>query len=117
MSELTADNLYQRGAATLLAAWQEHARGTDGAAVRRYPGVAVAVFPRGPERGVYNNALPERDLGPARRRGLSSALTALLVHNALDRGCRTASLQSTPTAERIYANIGFRDLGRILEYG
>jgi len=247
MSELTADDLYQRGAATLLAAWEEHARGADGAAVRRYPGIAVAVFPLGPERGVYNNALPERDLGPARRRealdalaetyaaagiadfavwvhesdlamrrdverrgytyreatramgmslaglrlpqprldlappgwgwadylrlvgvpadflaradpaayhiliarldganaatamafdhdgdcgiynvgtldharrrGLGSALTALLVHNALDRGCRTASLQSTPTAERIYANIGFRDLGRILEYG
>jgi len=28
----------------------------------------------------------------------------------------TASLQSTPMAERVYAAIGFRDLGRFLEY-
>lgn len=32
------------------------------------------------------------------------------------RGCRAASLQSTPMAERVYASAGFRDLGRILEY-
>jgi hypothetical protein len=31
-------------------------------------------------------------------------------------GCSTASLQSTEMAERIYAEVGFRDLGRILEY-
>jgi hypothetical protein len=30
---------------------------------------------------------------------------------------RTASLQSTPMAERVYAAVGFRDLGRILEFG
>ena len=30
---------------------------------------------------------------------------------------RTASLQATPMAERVYARAGFRDLGRILEYG
>jgi predicted GNAT family acetyltransferase len=27
-----------------------------------------------------------------------------------------ASLQSTPMAERVYAAVGFRDLGRFLEY-
>lgn len=32
------------------------------------------------------------------------------------RGCQTASLQSTEMAERVYAPVGFRDLGRILEY-
>jgi predicted GNAT family acetyltransferase len=26
------------------------------------------------------------------------------------------SLQSTPIAEHVYASIGFRDLGRIVEY-
>ena len=31
-------------------------------------------------------------------------------------GCSTASLQSTAMAERVYAAVGFRDLGRILEY-
>jgi predicted GNAT family acetyltransferase len=52
----------------------------------------------------------------ARRRGLGTALTAAQVHDARGRGCRTASLQSTEIAERVYAAVGFRDLGRILEY-
>jgi predicted GNAT family acetyltransferase len=52
----------------------------------------------------------------ARRRGLGTALTACHVHDAADRGCATASLQSTPMAERVYAAVGFRDLGRFLEY-
>jgi GNAT superfamily N-acetyltransferase len=52
----------------------------------------------------------------ARRRGLGTALTAAQVHDARARGCRTASLQSTQMAERVYAAVGFRDLGQILEY-
>ena len=43
-------------------------------------------------------------------------LTAAQAYDARARGCRTASLQSTPMAERVYAAVGFRDLGRILEY-
>ena len=62
--------------------------------------------------GVFNVVTVER----ARRRGLGSALTARLLHDAVERGCSTASLQSTPIAERVYAAVGFRDLGRILEY-
>jgi ribosomal protein S18 acetylase RimI-like enzyme len=239
--------LYLRGAETLLGSWEEYARGATGAAVRRFPGVGIAVFPNEPERAVYNNAFLERDLtaaeradaldameavyaaagvtrfaawvherdpalrgdlerrgytldsstramgmaldeirlprpqielGPsdwlkylrilrsfgappgllsgadparfhvlvarlggenvatamafdhggdcgiynvgtlerARRRGLGTALTALQVHDALARGCQTASLQSTAIAEHVYAAVGFRDLGRILEY-
>jgi ribosomal protein S18 acetylase RimI-like enzyme len=238
------DDLFARGARTLLASWERYAGGSPGAAVRRHPGVAAAVFPGGPERAFYNNALLERgmaparragaldamkaayaaagvdrfaawvheadlpmrrdlerrgyrpeaatramgmpldrlpevtahvDLGPpdwlehlrligappghlaaadpagfrvlvarldgasaatamaldaggdrgiynvttverARRRGLGTALTLLLAHEARAGGCRTASLQSTEMAERMYAAIGFRDLGRILEY-
>jgi ribosomal protein S18 acetylase RimI-like enzyme len=241
---MTDDDLYRRGAATLLASWEEYARGARGAELKRLPGVAAAVFPNEPERGVYNNALVERDLGAgersdaldamksayaeagvsrfaawahetdaplraeferrgytldtttramgmelgdltvprpelnlapadwaeylrivgvppdflsnadpaayhvlvarldgenvstgmafdldgdvgiynvgtldqARRRGLGTALTALLLHDALARGCRTASLQSTPMAEGVYAAVGFRDLGRYFEY-
>jgi len=238
--------LYERGAATLLACWEAIARGSRGAAVRRLPGVAAAVFAHEPERSVYNNALLDRglgasagraaitameaayaaagvarfaawahesdlglraaleargytvaettramgmslddirvappplDLAPARwsdyvdhlgvlgvpglltgvdprpfrlllarldgetvatalgfdldgdsgvfnvstverdrRRGLGTALTARLLHDAVGRGCRTASLQATEMAEGIYAALGFRDLGRILEY-
>jgi len=62
--------------------------------------------------GIYNVGTLEG----AGRRGLGTALTALHVHDALARGCWTASLQSTEMAERIYAAVGFRDLGRFLEY-
>jgi ribosomal protein S18 acetylase RimI-like enzyme len=244
MSVLTGVSLYLRNVGTLLASWEEYARGATGAAVQRLPGVATAVFPNEPERSVYNNALldagrsaadrdqalaemeaayaeagvsrfaawvhegdvamrtdllrrgytfaettramgmslddirlprPAIELGPpdwseylriiegppdllaaadhgafhvlvvrlhgenvaagmafdheqdcgiynvgtlehVRRRGLGTALTALLVHGARDRGCRTASLQATAMAEHVYAAVGFRDLGRILEY-
>jgi GNAT superfamily N-acetyltransferase len=244
---LADTDLYIRGAMTLLASWEEYSRGSSGAGLRRLNGVSAAVFPTGPERGVYNNALLERDLGSterraavdemeaayssagvdryaawvhesdegmraelssrgytveestramgmsldgitvalpqvelgplgwaeyleylqiagapagllsgadpsafhtlaarvagetvataiafdhdgdcgiynmstfetARRQGLGTALTARHVHDASERGCSTASLQSTPMAERVYAAAGFRDLGRFLEY-
>jgi ribosomal protein S18 acetylase RimI-like enzyme len=243
-SALTGDDLYDRGARTLLASWEEYARGANGASLERLRGVDAAVFPNEPERAVYNNALIERHLGPgarahaieameeayaaagvtrfaawthesdpplrselerrgytldtrtramgmalsdirvprpdielgsldwagylrlvelppdflsradpgayrilvgrldgsnvatalayeldgdcgiynvgtlphARRRGLGTALTALLLHDARDRGCTTASLQSTQMAEGVYAAVGFRDLGEIHEY-
>jgi ribosomal protein S18 acetylase RimI-like enzyme len=244
VSTLTDADLYIRGVETLLASWEQYARGTAGATLQRFAGVAAAVFPNDPERGVYNNALLERGLPAsgradavcametayraagvtrfaawvhesdtamrsalerggytidevtramgmalddlrlprpdieleaanwsghvrlagmpngflggvdpsafhvllagfqgrpvstaiafdfdgdcgiynvgtlesARRRGLATALTAIHLHDARTRGCRTASLQSTPMAERVYAAAGFRDLGRILEY-
>ena len=62
--------------------------------------------------GIYNVGTVER----ARRRGLGTALTALHLHDALERGCRTASLQATDMAESMYRTVGFRNLGRILEY-
>jgi GNAT superfamily N-acetyltransferase len=244
---MTDEDLYARGAATLLASWAQYARGSRGAALQRLDGASAAVFPSGPERGVYNNALLDRDLGPveraaavdamataygaagveryaawvhesdegmraelsdrgyaidestramgmslehisvarpevalgpldwteyleylptvgvpagllggadpvafhtlaarrggvtvataiaydhdgdcgvynmstietARRRGLGTALTARHVHDAAERGCTSASLQATAMAERVYAAVGFRDLGRILEF-
>ena len=237
-------DLYRRGMETVVAAWGEYARGTAGAEMRRSPGVAAAIFPAGPERDVYNNAILGRDLPAperaaaiaamesayhargvtrfaawvhetdeplrsdlerggytvdettramgmplteifmtrpaleleaagwedflrifglpaellgaadhsafhllfarlddewvatatafdhegdcgiynvatlehARRRGLGTALTARQLHDAAARGCRTASVQSTEMAERVYAMVGFRDLGLILEY-
>jgi GNAT superfamily N-acetyltransferase len=75
--------------------------------------VATALaFDHGTDCGIYNVATVEH----TRRRGLGTALTVLQLHDALARGCQTASLQSTPMAERVYAAAGFRDLGRILEY-
>lgn len=74
---------------------------------------AALGFDRDGDRGIFNVSTVEH----ARRRGLGTALTALLVHEAAARGSRTASLQSTEMAERVYASVGFRDLGRFLEYG
>jgi hypothetical protein len=62
VTAFTDGELYRRGFETLLASWEEYARGAAGAAVHRSAGVAAAVFPAGPERDVYNNALLERDL-------------------------------------------------------
>jgi ribosomal protein S18 acetylase RimI-like enzyme len=239
-----ARELYERMAVGLAASWERYAAGSSGASVLRATDAAVAVFPAAPERTVYNNALLQRGLDPARaaevvttveglyadagidgyavwaheherpaiagltargyrldtttramameldairvprprlalaapdwgeylriieapegllagvdpddfqvriatldgvnvaaamaydhdgdcgiynlvtlpharRRGLGSALTARHLHDARERGCTTASLQATEIAERVYAAVGFRDLGRILEF-
>ncbi len=69
-------------------------------------------YDRDGDCGVFNVTTIES----ARRRGLGTALTARHLADAVERGCTTASLQSTPMAERVYAAVGFRDLGRLLEY-
>jgi ribosomal protein S18 acetylase RimI-like enzyme len=75
--------------------------------------VATAMaFDHDGDCGVFNVGTLEA----ARRRGLGTALTARHVHDAAARGCSTATLQSTAMAERVYAAVGFRDLGRFLEY-
>ena len=243
MNHVSDADLYDRGIATLLACWAEFARGSKGATLERGKGFAAAVFPSGPERTVYNNAVLDRGLGapergialdameaayasagidqfaawvhesdlamshellrrgytlaeqtramgrslddltdtrraddlvvsdlfqhvriigapellrgvdpsafhvvvarsaeesvatamafdhagdcgvfnvvtlePARRQGIATAITDLLLHDAAARGCATASLQATAMAEGVYAAAGFTDLGRILEY-
>src|SRR5262249_38981713 len=65
---------------------------------------AALAFDHGGDSGIYNVGTVER----ARRRGLGTALSALQLHDARDRGGRTASLQATPMAERVYAAVGFR---------
>jgi GNAT superfamily N-acetyltransferase len=75
--------------------------------------VATAIaFDHDGDCGVFNMSTLEA----ARRRGLGTALTARHVRDAAERGCTTASLQATAMAERVYAAVGFRDLGRILEF-
>ena len=64
MTVLTDAGLYLRGAETLLASWEEYARGATGA-VQRSPGVAAAVFPSEPEHAFLNDAPLERDLAVA----------------------------------------------------
>jgi hypothetical protein len=77
------------------------------------PVAAAMAFDHADDCGVYNVATLEH----ARRRGFAGALTALQLHRARARGRRTATLQSTATARSVYAGVGFRDLGRILEFG
>jgi hypothetical protein len=67
-------DLYLRGAATLLASWEEYARGAERAALHRLNGVTAAVFPQEPERSVYNTALLDRTPSAHER---SSALDAM----------------------------------------
>jgi GNAT superfamily N-acetyltransferase len=73
---------------------------------------AALAYDFGADCGIYNVGTKER----ARRRGLGTAVTSAQLYAARDRGCRTASLQSTPMAEGVYRRVGFRDLGRIVEY-
>ena len=85
MSRFTDAELYLRGRDTLLASWEAYACGAVGAAVKRFPGVAAAVFPEGPERAVYNNALLERGLGPGERAGALDAMETAYAAAGLTR--------------------------------
>jgi ribosomal protein S18 acetylase RimI-like enzyme len=62
--------------------------------------------------GIFNMGTLE----PYRRRGLATALLTRHLLEAAERGCSTASLQSTAIAEAVYRSVGFRDLGRFFEY-
>jgi ribosomal protein S18 acetylase RimI-like enzyme len=79
------NDLYTRGTATLLASWEEYARGSAGAALARLDGVAVAVFPTEPERTVYNNALLDRGLGAPARAAAIAAMQATYEAAGVDR--------------------------------
>jgi GNAT superfamily N-acetyltransferase len=75
--------------------------------------VATAIaFDHDGDCGIFNMGTLE----PFRRRGLATALLIRQLEDAADRGCSTASLQSTPIAEGVYLSAGFRDLGRFFEY-
>ena len=74
-------------------------------------GAAIA-FDHDGDCGIFNMSTLE----PFRRRGFGTALLLRHLRDATGRGCSTASLQSTPIADGIYLSVGFRDLGRFLEY-
>jgi hypothetical protein len=67
MAVLSDVDLYQRGADTLVASWQNFARHATSSRLVRPHGVAIAIFPDEPERSVYNNALFERGLASTER--------------------------------------------------
>jgi GNAT superfamily N-acetyltransferase len=47
----------------------------------------------------------------ARRRGLATSVMRAALAGARETGCTTVSLQATEVGERLYARLGFRDLG------
>lgn len=62
--------------------------------------------------GIYTvGTLPEW-----RRRGLARALTEHILGDAHRHGARTATLQSTPMARRLYESLGFAPVGRYEEW-
>lgn len=67
---------------TLLRSWEIIAQGSDDAAVLHLGGVHAAVFPSGPERAIYNNAVLEPALGDER----GAAAIAAAVSAYADRG-------------------------------
>jgi len=48
----------------------------------------------------------------AQRRGVAAELVRGALRAARTRGCRTTSLESTPSGEALYAQLGYRALGR-----
>ena len=82
---MRANDLYQRGLATLIASWEAYARGACGAAVLRQPGVISAVFPFPPERDVYNNAVLQRDLTAVERTQALEAMEAAYAAAGVNR--------------------------------
>jgi ribosomal protein S18 acetylase RimI-like enzyme len=82
------------------------------ATVEGRPAAAALAFDHDGDCGIYN----VETAAWARRRGLATAVTAVQLHEAMARGAQTASLQSTPEAEGVYVALGFRDLGRYIEY-
>jgi hypothetical protein len=77
--------LYARGSATLIASWEEYAKGAADASLQRLSGVAAAVFPNEPERSVYNNALLERLLPARERKEAVDAMEAAYANAGVER--------------------------------
>lgn len=62
--------------------------------------------------GLYNISTSEA----ARGRGIGSAMTSVPLLEARDEGCDLGVLQAAATAVDLYRRLGFRELGRYIEY-
>src|SRR5919202_5767624 len=85
MKVATLKDLYHAGTQTLLASWEEYARGAVDAALYRLAGVAVAVFPHEHERAVYNNAMLARGLSNEERASALDGMEALYAAAGVER--------------------------------
>jgi GNAT superfamily N-acetyltransferase len=98
---------WERGAATLVASWEAYARAADGAAVVRAPGVACGVFPTGPERAIYNNALLARDLPEAERHAAVAAMEDAYDAAGVERFAAWVHERDAPMIDELEAR-GYR---------
>ena len=93
---MTDAELYRRGARTLIASWEEYARGARDAAVAHAPGVACAVFAAEPERAVYNNALLDRGRPADERAAALDAMEAIYANAGVARFAAWAHEDDAP---------------------
>ncbi len=103
---------YEGLAAEFLAGAQHAALHPLAARIDGQIAAAALAYDQDGDCGIYNVGTREA----LRRRGLGTAVTVAQLYRARERGCVTASLQSTPMAEGVYRAAGFRDLGCFLEY-
>jgi GNAT superfamily N-acetyltransferase len=76
------------------------------------PASCVVTFEHDGNCGIYALVTAER----FRRRGLARALVLHALWDGRERGCTSASLQSTAMAEALYAGIGWKPMGRYVEW-
>ena len=82
---MTDNELYDRGIRTVAAGFSAFALVTSRAEVHRLAHVTVAVFPDGPERAVYNNAILRRELARGERAAALDAMEELYAHAGVGR--------------------------------
>lgn len=73
------------------------------------PVSSVMTLDRGTNTGLYCVAT----LPTARAQGLSSHLMALVLAEARERGCTTATVQAMPLGYTVFRKLGFQDLGKM----
>ena len=85
MSTFNDCDLYRRGMGTLLASWEEYARGAVEPPCTGFRSVAAAVFPHEPERAVYNNTVLKTHLVDSERPAAVTAMEVVYTAAGVDR--------------------------------
>ena len=76
------------------------------------PVATAALFLGAGVAGLYGVAC----VGPARRRGIGSAISLAALREARARGYRAAVLESSPSGFNVYSRLGFRECCRLRSY-
>lgn len=104
---ITDQDLAERNRRTLLACFEQDARGSHGARVVRAPGIAVAVFVTPPEGAYLNNAVLEASVSDTER----AAAVAFAEHEYAAAGVAEFAIwidEHDDAGERFLADRGYR---------